>query len=249
MTATLHLLGTGAAATDAHRTTTMIAFSTGTDAVLVDCGGDVIQRAMQAGILVENIRAVILTHEHPDHVGGWALFVEKVWLHGRREPIPVYGPNPALDQAERNFAIYNTEEWKGLPEVQWNPVPLEPGVEFLQVGPLRFTGTPCNHGVPCMAVRVDNEETGGSVCYSSDSRPSAAIAELARECSILVHEASGDNPVHSTPDEAAEIARQADCKHLVLVHLPPGMTDADLSTARTRFPSVEFGEELATYSF
>jgi len=70
MSAKLHLLGTGAGATDAHRTTTMIAVSTATDAVLVDGGGDVLQRAMQAGIPVENIRAVILTHEHPDHVGG-----------------------------------------------------------------------------------------------------------------------------------------------------------------------------------
>ena len=50
---------------------------------------------------------------------------------------------------------------------------------FSRFGPLRFTGTPGNHGVPCMAVRVDNDETGASVCYSSDTRPSAAIAQLA----------------------------------------------------------------------
>jgi len=175
--------------------------------------------------------------------------VEKVWLHDRREPIPVYGPGPALDQAERNFGIYDTAKWKGVPDALWNPVLLEPGVEFLQVGPLRFTGTPCDHGVPCMAVRVDNDETGASICYSSDTRPSAAIAELAAGCDILVHEASGDNPVHSTTEQAAEIARQAGCKHLVLVHLPAGMTDADLLEARGIFPSVEFGDDLGEYSF
>lgn len=249
MSATLHLLGTGASVTDAHRTTTMIAFSKGNDTVLVDCGGDVLQRAMQAGIPVENIRAVILTHEHPDHVGGWALLVEKLWLHGRREPIPVYGPHEALDQAERNFAIYDTSQWKGVPDAHWKPVPLEAGVEFLRIGDLKFSGTPGNHGVPCMAVRVANEETGKSVCYSSDTRPSAMIAELASGCDILVHEANGENPVHSTPDDAAEIARDAGCGHLVLVHLPPRMTDADLVTARTKFPSIEFGDELATYPF
>ena len=206
-------------------------------------------RAMQAGIAVENIRAVILTHEHPDHVGGWALFVEKVWLHGRSEPIAVYGPDPAIDQAERNFAIYDTEQWKGVPEVFWTAIPMEEGVDFLEVGPLRFSSSPGDHGVPCIGIRVDNQETGGSVCYSSDTRPAAAIARLGAGCDIMVHEANGVNPVHSTAEDAAEIARQAGCEHLVLVHLPAGMTDADLSTAREIFPSVELGEELAQYSF
>jgi ribonuclease Z len=249
MSAKLHLLGTGAGATDAHRTTTMLAFSTETDAVLVDCGGDVLKRAMQAGIPIENIRAVILTHEHPDHVGGWALFVEKVWLHGRQEPILVYGPEAALEQADRNFGVYNTEHWKGLPEVSWQTVPLEEGVDFLDIGPLRFSGTPVDHGVPCMAVRVDNMETGGSVCYSSDTRPTETVARLGAGCDILVHEANGVNPVHSTAEDAAEIGRQAGCGRLVLVHLPAGMTNADLSKAREIFSSVELGEELAQYSF
>ena len=121
MSARLHLLGNRRrsnrrASNDHHdRHRPLLA-----EAVLVDCGGDVLQRAMQAGIPIENIRAVILTHEHPDHVGGWALFVEKVWLHGRRVPIPVYGPDPALVQAERNFGIYDTARWEGVPEVFWN---------------------------------------------------------------------------------------------------------------------------------
>ena len=249
MEAKLHLLGTGAPASDPHRTTTMVAFSTESDAVLVDCGGDVLQRAMQAGIPVENIRAVILTHEHPDHVGGWALLLEKVWLHGRSEPIPVFGPVSALDQADRNFASYNTERWDGLPEVQWNEVALEEGVEFLTVGSLRFTASPGSHGVPCMAVRVDNGDTGGAVCYSSDTRPCAAITKLASGCDILVHEASGDNPVHSTAEEAASVAKDAGCGRLVLVHLPSGMTDADLVAARSDFAATELGEELGKYTF
>lgn len=249
MNAKLHLLGTGAGATDAHRTTTMVAFSTADEAVLVDCGGDVLQRAMQAGIPVGNISAVILTHEHPDHVGGWALFVEKVWLNGRRHPIPVYGPAEALDQAERTFATYNTSGWTGLPEAIMHTVPMEEGFEFLRLGPLRFKSTPGNHGVPSIAVRVDNVDSGQSVCYSSDTRPSEEISRLASGCYILVHEANGENPVHSTPEQAARIARESACQRLVLVHLPAGMTDEHLSDARTVFPTIELGEELAEYAF
>lgn len=249
MHAKVHLLGTGAPASDAHRTTTMVAFSTETDAVLVDCGGDVLQRAMQSGIPVDQIRAVILTHEHPDHVGGWPLFLEKIWLHGRSDPIEVYGPEMALDQARRCFSVFDTSRWEGLPTVKWIAVPLEEDLHFLEIGPLRFKASPGNHGVPVMGLRVDNIKTGGSVCYSSDTKPSESIVRLASGCTILVHEASGDNPVHSTPEQAAQIAHDAKCGRLVLVHLPPSMTDEDLTPARSIFPSVELGEELGFLLF
>ena len=245
----MHLLGTGAAASDAHRTTAMVALTVGDNAVLIDCGGDVLQRAMMAGIPVENISAVILTHEHPDHIGGWALLVEKLWLHGRRKAIPVYGPASALEQAAATFAIYNTERWEGLPKTDWHPVALGEPVEFLQVGPLLFTGAPGEHGVPCLATRVDNTTTGASVCYSSDTKPAPAVASLASGCRVLVHEAGGENSVHSTPAEAAEIARAAHVEHLVLIHLPPGVRNDDLAEARSIFPSIELGEELGKYDF
>lgn len=249
MGATLHLLGTGAPASDAHRTTTMLAISTKTDAVLIDCGGDVLRRAMQSGIPVEHVRAVILTHEHPDHVGGWPLFLEKIWLHGRSDPIEVYGPEAALDQARRCFSVFDTSRWEGLPVAKWIAVPLDEDTHFLELGPLRFKASPGNHGVPVMGLRVDNMETGGSICYSSDTKPSESIVRLASGCKILVHEASGDNPVHSTPSQAAQVAHDAQCGRLILVHLPPGLTDDDLIPARSIFASVELGEELSSFQF
>src|SRR5690625_115438 len=102
---TLYLLGTGAAVSDAHRTTTMLAVSDGASTIAVDCGGDVIQRMMAAGIDVDTLDALIVTHEHPDHVSGFPLFMEKIWLLGRRRPIAVYGIREAIDQATRCFEI------------------------------------------------------------------------------------------------------------------------------------------------
>jgi ribonuclease Z len=227
----------------------MLAFSTEEGAVLVDCGGDVLRRARQSGIEVDRIRAVILTHEHPDHVGGWPVLLEKLWLHGRSEPIKVLGPESALRQARSCFEVFNTSNWKGLPERQWEPVPLEDGQEFFELGVLRFTGTPGDHGVPVMAFRADNVETGASVCYSADTKPSERVARLASGCDILVHEANGVNPVHSTAEDAARVAREAGCGKLILVHLPAGMTESDLGEARAIFPATYLGEELARFPF
>jgi ribonuclease Z len=247
--ATLHLLGTGAPASDPHRTTTMLAFSSQDRAVIVDCGGDVLQRALSAGMRPDQIDALILTHEHPDHVGGFALFVEKMWLYGRTDPIPVYGPETALRQARGNFASYNTNQWEGVPELRWHAVPLEEGVRFLDLNGLSFSSSPTDHGVPCIALRIDNQSTGRSVCYSADTNPCDAVVRLGTGCEIMVHEASGDNPVHSTVDEAADIAQRAGSSKLILVHLPAGIKDRDLENARRQIPDTSLAEELGSVSF
>ena len=103
--ATLYLLGTGAGLSDGSRTTNMLAFSDQQSSLVVDCGGDVVQRMQAANIDLATITALIITHEHPDHVSGFPLFMEKIWLAGRRHPIPVYGPEAALSQARRTAAV------------------------------------------------------------------------------------------------------------------------------------------------
>lgn len=227
----------------------MLALTHETSTLVVDCGGDVIQRLMVAGIDPDTIDALIVTHEHPDHVGGFPLFMEKIWLIGRRRPIPVYGIHSALDQARRCFDAFNTESWEGMPEIQWTEVALEEGVEVLEDAAWRVTATPGDHGVPVIALRFEHKDTGRSVTYSCDTKPSENVARLARDTDILVHEATGEGPWHSSPDEATRIAEQASARQLLLVHLPPGLTDADLTQARRTFAATYIGEELGKYEF
>src|SRR5215210_6071712 len=124
----LHLLGTGSALSDASRTTTMLAFA-GESVIVVDCGGDVVQRLLTAEIELDRIEALILTHEHPDHIGGFPLFMEKIWLAGRRRPLPVIGPDRAVAVARALFATFDTSGWKGIPQIEWANVRLEENEE------------------------------------------------------------------------------------------------------------------------
>ena len=105
---TFYLLGTGAAVSDPHRTTTMLAVEEAGHFVLVDCGGDAFQCVLAAGLDPSKLEAVILTHEHPDHISGYPLLIEKLWLFGRREPIHVYGPAPTLEVARTLFGAFST---------------------------------------------------------------------------------------------------------------------------------------------
>ncbi len=247
--ATLHLLGTGAALSDASRTTTMLAFQYERSSVVVDCGGDVVQRLLAAGVPLEGIEALIITHEHPDHVSGFPLFMEKIWLAKRRRPIPVYGPADGLDQARRIFEAFDTSGWEGLPEIRWKEVRLREGAAVLESERWRITAAPGEHSVPVIGIRVEDLQGEGIVVYSSDTERSDAIARLADGADILVHEASGDFSGHTSVEDAAHVARQANVGRLILVHLPPDVSDADLEDARKSFPHVELGEDGGKYEF
>ena len=247
----LHFLGTGSAVTDPHRTTTMLALHDPGSVIVVDCGGDVVQRIQACGLELEEITAVILTHEHPDHVAGFPLMIQKLWLAGRKEPLPVYGILPALTQASKCLDAFDTTEWEGLPEIQWMEVPYEAGVKVFETMQWRVTATPALHGVPNIALRFEHRPSGGTCVYGSDTAPAGEIASFARGATILVHEASGDLPGHSTASGAAQVAAAAGIEVLYLVHLPheSELGAPELAAAREIFQQTFKAGELEQIRF
>lgn len=246
---TLHLLGTGSAVSEPHRTTTMLAVTDGLSTVLIDCGGDVLQRALQAGIALESIDALIITHEHPDHVSGFPLLMEKLWLAGRRRPLPVIGIREALAQARRCFIAFDTSGWDDMPEIDWREIPHEKGAEVLDTEAWGITATPGKHSVPVIGLHITSRVGGGTVAYSCDTEPCDSIAEMAKGSTILVHEATGAGPGHTSFEQAARIAASSGTDRLLLVHLPDKVRDADIDAAREIFYFTDAGEELGAYAF
>jgi ribonuclease Z len=245
--AVLHLLGTGAAASDAARTTTMLGFEHEGSVVLVDCGGDLVQRALAAGIDPDRIDALVVTHEHPDHAGGFALFMERIWLLGRKRPIAVLGIPPALEQARRVLGAFDTSGWD-MPAIDWREVEHAEGAVVLEDGRWRITAAPGVHSVPVIGLRVE-ARGAGSVAYSCDTERCEAITTLSRGADLLVHEATGPFGGHASSEDAARVAAEAGAGRLVLVHLPPDVRDEQLAGARSIFPRVEFGADGGRYAF
>ena len=245
---TLHLLGTGAALTDPHRHTAMLAFSDGPSTFLIDCGGDVVQRLLKANLDPGTISGIFITHEHPDHVSGFPLFIEKIWLAGRTEPLPVYGIAPAIEQAWRCLSAFNIGHWE-IPELVWEEIDHREDAPVFEDERWRVTASPGTHTVPVTGVRVESKTTGGVVTYSSDTEPSASIERLAREADLLVHEANGPGYGHTSPADAARLAARAGVKRLLLTLLPPNLSDTDLAEPRRHFAATDLAEELGAYPF
>jgi ribonuclease Z len=97
------------------------------------------------------------------------------------------------------------------------------------------------------AEMVGESRGGRAVVYTGDTRPSLAVVEAARGADLLVHDSTfGEEEReraietgHSTAAQAAEVAREAGVRQLVLTHISPRYTrDAPelLAEAKAVFP-------------
>ena len=250
-----HLLGTGAALSDPHRTTTMLAVSDDAsppNTLVVDCGGDVLQRLQACGPAIDSVDGLIVTHAHMDHTSGFPLFMEKIWLDGRERPIPVAGIEPALAQARRTWDAFEPvhEGWDDIPPIDWRAVPHERDAVVWETDAWTVTAAPVDHGdTDNVGLRFEHSPTEQVLAYSCDTAPTESVVHLAQGADVLVHEANGVGENHSTMTGAAEVAAEANVNRLLLVHLPPGDKSNSLREARRIFPHTDLGEEMGSYPF
>jgi len=69
-------------------------------------------------------------------------------------------------------------------------------------------------------LRFQNRTNGRSIVYSADTEPCTALLRLATGADLLIHEATGEYEGHSSPAQAAEVARLAGVGQLALIHYP-----------------------------
>lgn len=217
----LIVLGSAASVPDAGHDTTALALRGSDWAVLIECGGSPLYKLAQFGISPSWVRAVILTHHHADHLYGLPILIQGLWLSGRRTPLPVYGPPQTLEICRRLLDLFELPDPDDGAATTWHSIPRREGYRVLQIGEVTITATPVAHGPwDTRAIRLENPITGRSIVYSSDTEPCPALVRLAAGADLLVHETTGHYPGHSSPREAAEVAREAGVARLALIHYP-----------------------------
>lgn len=234
----LIVLGTAASVPDAEHDTVALVLRGPDWAIMIDCGGSPLHKLARLDVDLEEIRAVVLTHRHADHLYGFPMLVQGLWLGGRESPLPVYGPAETLDVARTLLELFTLVERSNMFTLEWHPVPLREGRPVLETNGVRITATPGTHaGVGVLALRMEDTVTGRSIVYTADTEPCPAVTRLAMGADLLLHEATGGNFGHSSPAQAAEVAREAGVGRLVLTHYP--VYGADLQAwqaAAAEFP-------------
>ena len=112
-------LGTGGPRPDPTRQGPATLVEASRLSLLFDAGRGVATQLAKAGVSVENLDAVFITHHHYDHIGGLADLIMAAWNNGRTRPLPITGPSGTGDiingmfdhvyARDINFRI--AEEW------------------------------------------------------------------------------------------------------------------------------------------
>ena len=216
--ARLVLLGSAAAVPNATHENTYMVLQASSGAVLIDCAGSPIGRLEQAGIPYAELNTIIMTHIHPDHAYGFPLLLMGLWLLGRTDRLHVHALGVVVDRLRMLMDAYDLHDWPRFYPVDFHPVEEAPATLVLDNGDFRITTARNQHMVPTLSVRIENKATRFVTTYSSDTAPCEELLELARGSDLLIHEAAGATPGHSSAAQAGEMAARAGAKKLVLVH-------------------------------
>ena len=218
----LVILGSSFAIPDVNHENTHMALVSDGRFILIDSPGNPIVRLQKAGLDLEQLSDIILTHFHPDHVSGIALLLMDLWLLGRKRLLRISGLEETLSKIEILMEMHGWSDWPGFFPVQLNRLPEEEMVLVLEDSEWRIFASPVKHLIPNIGLRIESIQSRKVLAYSSDTEPCEQVIRLASMADILIHESAGTARGHSNSSQAAEIAREAGASHLVLIHYPTG---------------------------
>ncbi|MFO7586386.1 MAG: MBL fold metallo-hydrolase [Anaerolineales bacterium] len=228
--AKLTILGSSNAIPSLEHDNTHMVLETQNHTILVDCASNPLLGLKRAGISFHNVNDIILTHFHPDHVGGLPLFLMDMWLLGRHAPLNIYGLDHAIERAEAMMQLFSWEEWPNFYPVNFCRIPEEPFALVIDNQDIRMYASPVKHFIPNIGLRFELKMEAKSLAYSCDTEPCSTVFTLSKDVNFLLHEAAGDFRGHSSAGQAGDVARTAGVGELVLIHYPTGpLASGDLA--------------------
>lgn len=238
----LILLGTGTPNPEPDRMGPAVAVVSAGQVYLVDCGPGVVRRAAEAGIQMEQLTRVFVTHLHSDHTAGYPDLILTPPNSGRSEPLQAFGPPGLRAMTGHILAAWKEDLDTRLHGTQPGVASgfrveahdVKPGEVYRDAG-MRIIAFAVDHGAWKHAYGYRLEAPDKTIVISGDTTYSRKLIAAARGCDILVHEVySAKGLANRTPDwqryhaayhtsapDAGRVAAEVRPRKLVLYHLLP----------------------------
>ena len=216
---------------------------------LVDCGYGASKQLITAGVALNRLRYIFISHHHSDHNLEFGPLIYNAWITGNPTRVDAYGP-PGLTAMARDFFNYQKFDidTRIVDEGRPDPRKLVTTHEFSKAGTVlvnddvKVNACLVRHPpiTQSYAFRFDAKDR--SVVISGDTAYAPELAEFAKGADVLVHEVMYLPGVeallkrlpnaqrlrehllaaHTLPEDVGKIAAQAGVKTLVLTHFVPG---------------------------
>ncbi len=259
-------------------TTSLLVLGEAGERIIIDAGTGLANLTPHLGESTDPL-VMLLTHYHLDHVMGLPSFKP---LYQRDRPIKIVGMVPPSGRPDT---------WQALSTLMGDPywpvslteagavlvtcdVSAKDGIwqgdinrEFLVVGRLEVRVCPVAHPGGCLAWRIDEPATGGSLVFATDMEWSRASLEQRKafqdfclqphRVSTLImdgHFAADEYPSHtgwghSTLQEVAEVGVGAGATQIVVTHHAPENNDEILDDRAIRLTALvrELGSDAKAF--
>lgn len=257
------LLGTGSPIPDPNRAGPSTLVRAGGSTFLFDCGRGVLLRAAAVGATANALTATFLTHLHSDHLTDLNDVITTRWVT-TFVPVPLrlVGPprtGEVVDGILASLAPDISYRIGHHDDLTWPP-PVEveevtSGVVHDAAG-VRIIAAPTDHRpvAPTLGYRI--EHAGHAVVIAGDTVPCAGLDDLCDGADAVVCTVIRDDLVravgvprlvdvcdyHSTVEQAADTAKRAGVRTLVLTHCVPPIVPGTEDEWRARASAVFDGE-------
>jgi ribonuclease BN (tRNA processing enzyme) len=239
--------------------------------IVVDCGYGVTRQLIAAGIQPHQVRKILITHHHSDHILELGPLVYNIWVAGVHEPIDVWGPPPLrriIDAFLQSMA-YDIDirvedearaDLRALVRVHEFEAPaVVHATDRLRISAAKVMHPPVPHAY---AYRFDAHDRAivlsGDTCYWPD------LIAFARGADVLLHEVMHLDGIdrlvarmpqiarlrehliaaHTTTTQVGKIAAAASVGTLVLNHFAPGDDPAITDEMWCADPRKDFAGEV-----
>ena len=178
--------------------------------ILIDAGPDLRYQLLRAEI--KGIDALLLTHEHWDHIGGLNELKNSVLR--QKQPLAVYARVQVLEQLQQRFNhLFTKLPYQTTPNFELHPIEDHP----FEVHGLAVVPTQVYHNtLPIWGFRI------GDLTYITDAKviPEAEIAKLQGTTVLVVNALRKEaHPAHFSLEEALAFARKVNAEVTYLTHI------------------------------
>ncbi len=226
------ILGSGTCVPSLKRSSCSVLLRDQTHTFLLDAGPGTMRRLLQAGVAINEVDVILLSHFHPDHCAEIPpfLFATKYPGFKRKKKLTIMGGTGVkklLDKMNSTFGrtMALSEEFFEIKEL------LEGDNTPAKIGTITIDHAKVEHKNESRAYRFTDSK-GFSIVYSGDTDYSENLIELSKNADILICESAlPDNEKvkgHLVPSLAGEIASKAKVKKLVLTHFYPECDSIDI---------------------
>lgn len=196
-----------------------------TSTVLLDSGPSIMRQLELAGVGVEELTHIYISHQHGDHSLGLPMVLLNRALFWPELALTVMAAPEVLHAARGIVELAYPDLMERMDTiVSFTPLDTNPSSSPLPCdATVTYRLAPGSHTVPTWAIRLDFS-SGKSLVVSADTGLSESVARLATGATLLVHDSFDLTPpadgshFHSSAGQVGELANKAGVQTLALVH-------------------------------